>query len=98
MECTIAALIACFSIYVDTGLLVTDVKYAEVKIQQNQMTHVAKSYNPYGKLAFGVEARPSERLAASLACGHDSSLATGKDRGEYFCEFNARWYLFGRRR
>jgi hypothetical protein len=98
MECTFAALIACFSLYLDTGISYTDVEYAEVRLQGSEMIYVSQSHNPYGQLGIGIEARLSERVVASLGAMHDSSLRTNSDRGENVFRLNVRWYLLGHRR
>lgn len=52
--------------------------------------------NPYGRLALGYEQTffsPDLRLSAELF--HESSLATGRDRGVNGARVSLRWYPFG---
>lgn len=96
MDCTLATLVACLNLYVDTGISYSDIEYAEVRIQGNEMIYVERTHNPFGQLALGVETQLSQRIFASLEARHESSLKAN-DRGENFVIFKVRWYLFGRR-
>lgn len=52
--------------------------------------------NPYGRLALGYEQTffsPDLRLSAELY--HESSLATGRDRGVNGARVSLRWYPWG---
>lgn len=57
-------------------------------------SHAAE--NPYGRIAIGYEQTffvPELRLSAELY--HESSLATGRDRGVNGARISLRWYPFG---
>jgi hypothetical protein len=64
-------------------------------------TRVSESYshealNPYGRLAIGYEQpffTPTLRLSAELF--HESSIATGRDRGVNGGRISLRWYPWG---
>ena len=100
MECTLAALVACFSwsgFYIDGGLSIRDVKYAEVVIHSAyDVDYVARSHNPFGRLAFGFDARLSPTLSAAIEVSHESSVRTGNDRGVNSAMFSVRWRPFAR--
>lgn len=107
MECTIAALIACFhlsNLYVDSGLLYQDSGVEQISnaydfydgsyhLMRNdgQFSHYGR--NPYGRLAIGYQLQFS-RVTLALEVEHVSSLDTGKDRGVNALGLKARWYPF----
>lgn len=109
MECTLAALIACFNLsglYIDSGLSWQDIgehrgqwrsfEHRSASVIESG-TYLAKSdsgENPYGRIALGYEIRfPS--LTWRLEASHMSSLATDRDHGVNAVSVSARWYPFG---
>lgn len=97
MDCSLAALIACFSmsnLYVDAGLAYEDVIYWEV----NQTTLALESVpkNPMGRATLGYELR-FRNAAFAIEASHVSSVVTGNDGGTNSIGIKARWYPFKRR-
>ena len=92
MECSLAALLACFSwsnLYIDTSLSYLDVK------QIYEVDHVERSeyVSPYGGLAIGFSL-PIQDVTFSLEASHISSIATSHDRGINQVSLRARWFPF----
>lgn len=110
MECTLYALLACFSwsnFYVDGGLSVRDRElphqvFETVVLRSPQVVETITTQrttdepmNPYGRLALGYELRLSS-FTLSLEAAHDSSLDIDTDRGMNSIAIRARWYPFRR--
>lgn len=108
MECTIAALIACFSwsnLYIDGGLQLQDaeVPRSEWRTTVNHGGNAVETVtslhswndnqNPYGRLSLGY-AIELPRITLSLELSHSSSLSTTKDRGVNAVQLRARWFPF----
>lgn len=104
MECTLSALIACFSwsgLYVDTGLQFHDVgpygrtyldsPNIETPIEYREFRLPAR--NPYGRFAIGFEVT-FDSVTWTLAAQHVSSLDTGEDHGVNSVSLGMRWYPF----
>lgn len=110
MECTIAALIACFrlsSFYVDGGLSYQDSDFPrqEWRTHVNQMPGVIETvtqletvdepYNPYGRIALGYEFR--FRYVTFAAEGfYSGSVDDAGAPAVKGISFKARWYPFRR--
>jgi hypothetical protein len=108
MECTLAALLYCFSwanLYLDTHVSYIDAKQYRQEWYESAMVldrdqgpgFVAlSSYrNPYGGLAIGL-ALPLKDITLSVEASHFSSLATDDDRGINAVSLRARWFPFRR--
>lgn len=98
MECSLAALIACFSwsnLYIDTSLSYLDVKqiYPHWEETINQRVNRSEYLSPYGGLALGFSL-PIQEVTLSLEASHVSSLATSHDRGINAVSLRARWFPF----
>lgn len=92
MECSLSALILCFSwsnFYVDTSVQVIDVKQVYVTHGEVRMEYL----NPYGGLTLGF-AVPFRNGQVSIEATHTSSLATTEDRGFNSVGIHARWFPF----
>jgi hypothetical protein len=111
MECSLFALLACFSwssLYIDGGLSYKDrelphqVFETEVIRLPGVVETVTTQHttdhplNPYGRVAVGYELRFTS-ITLSLEASHASSLDTGGDRGVNALSIKARWYPFGHR-
>lgn len=110
MECTLAALIACFSwsnFYVDGGLSFQDVGTPRQEWRthvyngpavietRTQLETIDDPYNPYGRFALGYQL-DFKSVTISLEASHVSSLDTDADRGINAISLKARWYPFRR--
>lgn len=108
MDCSLAALIACFSwsnLYIDSGLSVQDysfehqterASYLFLDGAYQPMTYEVRSShagNPYGRVALGYELN-FRKVSWSMEASHVSSLNTDSDRGINAISINARWYPF----
>ena len=109
MDCTLAALIACFNlsgIYLDSGLSVQDYEPAYLKrwdfISYNGdgveetgwREEVSRSSrNPYGKIAVGYEL-DLRSVRIALEAVHQSSIATNSDKGINSLALSVRWFPF----
>jgi hypothetical protein len=94
MECTIAALIACFNwsnFYFDGSLIYNDINYIEINPTTLEIAAVER--NPFGAAAIGYEMR-FRNVTLSFEAVHVSSLQTNEDRGVNSLQFQARWYPF----
>lgn len=92
MECSLAALIACFSwsnLYIDSSLSYLDVKQAYIVDGENRVEYLS----PYGGLALGITL-PFNDVQISLEATHISSVATNHDRGINSIGIHAKWYPF----
>lgn len=92
MECSLAALIACFSwsnLYIDTSLSYLDVKQEYVVRDETRVEYLS----PYGGLAIGFSV-PIRDVALSLEASHISSITTNHDRGINAISLRARWFPF----
>lgn len=105
MECTLAALIACFSwsgLYIDTGIEVQDVR------PTRYMTEITYSngdkiggrdwewsynQNPYGRFGIGYQFSVGS-FTWDLEAKHVSSLDTTSDRGVNSLSIGMRWRPF----
>lgn len=110
MECSIYALIACFSwggFYVDGGLSYNDssLPHQEWNATRNQLDGVIETIitqsttdradNPYGRIAVGYQ-MDFNTIVLSFEASHTSSLATNEDRGINGISLKARWFPFRR--
>lgn len=101
MECTLAALIACFSwsgLFVDTGIAYQDhgEQWRYGIYEDGQMTRVVSAdwkRNPYGRFGIGYEVSVG-RFTWTLEARHVSSLAEGDDKGVNSISLGARWFPF----
>jgi hypothetical protein len=108
MECTLAALVACFSwanFYVDGGLSwqdrglpLTESRAIPVVIDNEPHTFYTSNVrydrkNPYASGALGYEIR-FRSLSLALEASHRSSAAVGYDEGINSIGLKARWYPF----
>jgi hypothetical protein len=104
MECTLAALIACFSwsgFYVDTGLqwhdvgpystIYMDSPNLSVPIEERDFANPPN--NPYGTFGIGYDVTVG-RFTWSLSAEHTSSLDTGEDHGVNSIRLGVRWRPF----
>jgi hypothetical protein len=92
MECSLAALIACFSwsnLYIDTSLSYLDVTQEYVVRDERRVEYLS----PYGGLALGLTV-PFKDIQFSLEATHISSVATNHDRGINSISIHARWFPF----
>lgn len=111
MDCTISALIACFSwsgLYIDSDLTMLDasVPHQEWRTFESRhdgiietggsMVTVNDAYNPYGRLAIGYGLE-FQAVTLSLEVSHISSIATNKDRGVNALSLRLRWHPFRER-
>jgi hypothetical protein len=112
MECTLAALVACFSwggFFIDGGLAWQDAgvprtDYREVIIRRDDGFQyrayddfvVYDKKNPYAFGALGYEIR-FRALSISLEAAHRSSAVVGYDDGVNSVLLRARWFPFRRR-
>lgn len=55
---------------------------------------INRTRNPYGVIAIGVD-YDWRAFRVDLQLQHQSSLATGQDRGQNSLRFSVRWYPFG---
>jgi hypothetical protein len=81
-------------LYAGGSILATDISYAEVEIDGPQVREVARSHNPFGRIALGYQAQFGPRMTGDCEIFHQSSLATAKDRGENAAACGLRWFLF----
>lgn len=89
MECSLAALIACFSwsnLYIDSNTLIWDTK---VRFDSGY----SDDLNPQGRLAVGL-AIPFDKATVTFEASHVSSLATTKDKGINALSVGVRWFPF----
>lgn len=109
MECTLSALIACFSwsgFYVDTGLqfqdkqptrYVTEINryYAGQDYYVGNVNHyeIRRGSNPYGRFSLNYEI-PFESVTWYVQALHVSSLDSSEDAGFNSISINVRWYPF----
>ena len=109
MECTLAALVACFSwsgFYVDGGLAWQDTgmprtEYREVIYQGDNGLNLTlyddivryEKQNPYAFGALGYQIS-FRNFAISLEASHRSSTASGRDKGINSIGLRARWFPF----
>lgn len=109
MECTLAALIACFSwanFYVDGGLAWQDkgmprTEYREYVYRAEDGYQLAlyddlvvyEKQNPYAIGALGYQIS-FRSFAVSLEGSHRSSAASGRDDGINTISLRARWFPF----
>jgi len=108
MDCSLAALIACFSwsnLYIDSdvSMLDTSVPHQEWRNFESHhdgiietggsMVTVDDPYNPYGRLAIGYGLE-FRAVTLSLEVSHISSIATNRDRGVNALSLRMRWYPF----
>lgn len=109
MECSLAALIACFSwsnLYIDAQISYQDraVPYHEwVNISPPPRDGIVEtsyrstiSYeneNPYMRNAIGFKL-PFRAIDVSLEAFHDSSMSSDKDRGVNGVALRAQWFPF----
>lgn len=109
MECTLAALVACFSwsgLYLDTGASYQDIgiprqEWQTRVIERDSVTSTIISLktiddpmNPYGWLAAGYEVHVGDLRIALEARHAVSSLRTKSDRGINSISLGVRWYPF----
>lgn len=112
MDCSLAALIACFSwsnLFVDTSVVFQDNGIERIFIGDSYVwndgyqlaDHAVARYqfaeNPYGKLAVGYQVQING-MTWTLEAAHSSSLTSGKDRGINSLALGVRWFPFSRRR
>jgi hypothetical protein len=108
MECTLAALIACFNLsglYIDGGMQFTDTDvqrtgyFTTVNHEGNAIETVITPFSymadesPYGRLALGYQLE-FKAVTLALELSHTSSLVTNEDRGTNAIGIKARWYPF----
>lgn len=108
MDCSIAALIACFSwgnLYIDSDISMLDTSIPHQEWRTFDFTHdsvhesggsmvtVDDSYNPYGRLAIGYGLE-FKAVTLSFEVSHISSIATTKDRGVNAVSLRVRAYPF----
>lgn len=109
MECTLAALIACFSwsnLYIDAQVSYQDTAvphhyWKDISPPQNSSVRETafvstignESQNPYMRNAIGYQLR-FKYVDLSAEVFHDSSMASEKDRGVNGFGIKARWYPF----
>jgi len=109
MECSLLALIACFSwsnLYVDGGISYQDssIPYfywkdvsppprEDVEEQVFISALGHHSQNPYGLLAIGYQL-DFQAVTMSLEVSHASSVATNTDRGVNAISLRAKWFPF----
>jgi hypothetical protein len=109
---TIAACFSLSGVYVDTGLDYQDVgvwrtEYrADPTVQRGGVIESGgrwistnRSQNPYGRLALGYQMDMEfgqSKVIFTLAGYHESSIATGNDRGVNGVTFGARYFPFAR--
>jgi hypothetical protein len=89
MECSLAALVLCFSwsnLYIDSSALVWDTKVVFNDGYSDDL-------NPHGRLAFGL-ALPFDKATVTFEASHVSSLATTKDKGVNAVSVGVRWFPF----
>lgn len=119
MECSIAALIACFSwsnFYIDTGLEFRDREYQyshdweAYRVIESTATEFARyelidakrfieteADNPYARISIGFAFQFSPSVTADLRlAAHESSISTGRDKGENSVSLGVRWFPFRR--
>lgn len=90
MNCTLAALVACFSwsgFYVDGALAIAD---APIDAAHDF------ARNPYGRVTLGYDVTLSRAWSAALELTHFSSIDSKYDRGVNFAILSVRWRPFGR--
>jgi hypothetical protein len=110
MECSLFALLACFSwsnFYVDGGLSYKDKErpHQVFETHVNRLPGVTETIttqrttdepmNPYGRLALGYEMQFSS-LSLALEVAHESSVETNDDEGFTAISLRARWHPFRR--
>lgn len=109
MDCTLAALLSCFSlsgVYIDSGLSVLDSEIPAYNLSAQQWQapdqtllrlegHLVnpKTENPYGRLAIGYEI-DFMSVRVAIEASHLSSVATNKDRGINSLSLSMRWFPF----
>lgn len=109
MECTLSALIACFSwsgLFVDTGIQVQDrgigANYmfdvwenvdGQWTNTRSEWIHEDFSRNPYGRFGVGY-VLDFGRAEITLEASHTSSLETGSDKGINALSLRMRWFPF----
>lgn len=109
MECTLAALLACFRLsgmYIDTGISIQDsgvesqTKEAaydfyggEYHLMDSAATSEHFARNPYGRLSLGYQI-DFGNVTWRFEASHLSSLATESDRGVNSIGISARWFPF----
>jgi hypothetical protein len=101
MECTLAALVACFSwsgFYVDAGIQAQD--HGETWIyatydgdRLNSTKKVDWQSNPYGRFGLGYEIN-FKSLTWRVEASHTSSLTENRDGGINTLSVSARWFPF----
>lgn len=110
MECTLYALLACFSwsnLYLDGAMswhdseLPHQVYETEVFTGPGLVETVTTQrttddpLNPYGRIAIGYEMRFSS-VSLAIEASHTSSVDTNEDHGVNAISLRARWYPFKR--
>lgn len=108
MDCTIAALIACFNLsglYIDSGLSWQDMGESRFQSRSEVIAHdwgtetaiynawTDNPANPYGRVALGYEVS-FQSLTWSLEASHQSSILLNDDHGVNSVSLSARWYPF----
>lgn len=108
MDCTLAALIACFNLsglYIDGGMQFTDTEvqrtgyFTTVNHEGNAIETVTTPFSymsdesPYGRIALGYQVE-FKSVTLALELSHVSSLVFQDDRGVNAIGIRARWYPF----
>lgn len=108
MECTLAALIACFSwsnLYLDADLTYLDARIPRYEYHVQTIQHSwgqenignwalnHRPQNPYNRVAIGYEVQ-FRSVTVSLEGWHLSSVKDDNDKGMNAVSLRARWFPF----
>lgn len=99
MECTLAAIIACFSwsnFYVDSHLSVIDAPVRHYRFTGASYVEHREYQNPYAGFGIGIALPINNNLTISFEASHMLSSVTSRDDGINAVSVRARWYPFRR--